>query len=1525
MKKFLALMALLLCFTVLFVACDNNDEPQSSEKPTEPVVVPAGCEHAYDNACDADCNLCGEKRAPAAHVEETVAAVAPTCTKAGLTEGKICTVCGVITVEQKVAPATGHTSVAVAGKAETCTTSGLTDGEVCSVCDAVVVAQEVIFATGHDVKVVDGVAATCEKDGLTSGKKCSTCNVWIQEQAVIPATGHAESTVPSVDPTCTEPGYVGATVCTVCDKVLKAEKVLSALGHTEVEIPEVDATCTKAGSEGGMKCVTCGVVTVEPTPTKLAKHTVQRVSGYEPTCTTAGLTDGTVCKDCGVVVKEQTIIPATHGELIVLEAVAPTCTKVGYTSGYVCSVCDAVVVAQTVLPYAHTYTYACDAVCSVCEDYRWYESQHEWGFAKNGAISCIHGCGNYYNDVVVDPSTFTSGADLYNRVAVFGHQVSAIDFITYNEEGYVTISGITENADLGLDRTVAIPFGPSFGDASVGQRFVVMRYRTDTAESQLRFVVWDPITMTVRDDLGTAGEWKTVVIDLGYKASGGERFDIRANIYANATDFSHIASFVTLEEANAYATSLGMFVDNECPHLEYTLGWDGTPMCANCYEAVAPTVSIVGSELYQAIDPTSPDFSLVTNNGYQGVTITGTGAGVGGMSANLKLLSDIPFGQFAVIVYEFPSLPAGAAYFGFCVDGELLQNYKAATETSGIFYFGSLENNKQIEGAGPPTGLNAGKKNYLDVVCNFAGLTEWTKIKGIYTFDSAIEAQIYAEYVLANKCFHDATVIDPETGHVVCINCAAIQGATTEWPLELESGFVTTPEFVPGTSFMDPGIQAYNYSYYAAEDHKLVINYYGTNIMISVNGYMQFDENYDPALSVDVKAGDKVEVVVQMQYDEMWNAVTDPCFFIVEKALPGSANNPFELVLGETTTPEFVPGTSMMDPGVQEYHYKWVAIDDGKVILSENANIVWTVNGMFVDGYVADVLKGDVVEITVYALKDEETWMLITDPFTFSAEFDVVHRMAFNEDGSITCNKGCHNLVPSVYTAGEALRDQAIPGNYADGNPAVYNEEGGYTTMPGGSTHGDPGLDKVFSIANGVKERYLVFRYRTTDPAVTFRFVTYGAPAETWHDLGTNGEWQTVVIDAGANYSGWMEIRCNIYINGNVPSEGAKTDISHIISFATKEEADAYANYMSIFETGNCPHNGYKTEVIIPATCVAPGLSKLSCDCCGLVLEQETGGSHKFVVDDAVVSCILCGHVATNSVHVGADIFANATVDSGELIDKGANGVTVSGVTGFGGANNLLISNDTNFGQHIILVYSINTRFGYIGSGLDAGCYAAAGDMDAGAIRMDYFQNASVGTVLNLLCNFNDGNNNTTETNIIAVYTFDSFEAAAKYVESLGQQVTTSHVGANLVASVNSAVQEDATLMEVGTDSVTVTGVGTGMLGTTKIRLKNETGANFGQYVVIIYKSNALYVDGNGYLGVTNTNPDVGIVYNSGMNPSTEQYAVYDFGIATGGTMGAELELLCNFGGGADTWTTIYGVYTFETAEAAAAFVTFIG
>ena len=126
------------------------------------------------------------------HKEEVIPGVAATCTKAGLTDGKKCSVCGEILVEQKEAPALGHKEEVLAAVAPTCTKTGLTEGKKCSVCGEILVAQQEVAALGHKEEILPAVAPTEKLPGLTEGKKCSVCGEILVAQQEIPALGEGE-------------------------------------------------------------------------------------------------------------------------------------------------------------------------------------------------------------------------------------------------------------------------------------------------------------------------------------------------------------------------------------------------------------------------------------------------------------------------------------------------------------------------------------------------------------------------------------------------------------------------------------------------------------------------------------------------------------------------------------------------------------------------------------------------------------------------------------------------------------------------------------------------------------------------------------------------------------------------------------------------------------------------------------------------------------------------------------------------------------------------------------------------------------------------------------------------------------------------------------------------------------------------------------------------------------------------------------------------------------------------------------
>ena len=92
MKKCIALLSLACMLLMSLTACGSGQ----GEAPSQPSAASAPAAQS----------------APAAHThtEEVIAAVEPTCTASGLTEGKRCAECGEILTAQETVSALGHTT-----------------------------------------------------------------------------------------------------------------------------------------------------------------------------------------------------------------------------------------------------------------------------------------------------------------------------------------------------------------------------------------------------------------------------------------------------------------------------------------------------------------------------------------------------------------------------------------------------------------------------------------------------------------------------------------------------------------------------------------------------------------------------------------------------------------------------------------------------------------------------------------------------------------------------------------------------------------------------------------------------------------------------------------------------------------------------------------------------------------------------------------------------------------------------------------------------------------------------------------------------------------------------------------------------------------------------------------------------------------------------------------------------------------------------------------------------------------------
>ena len=288
---------------------------------------------------EATCTVCSTKKTETIdkvpHTEEEIPAVAPTCTKAGTTAGKKCTVCQDITVAVTEVAATGHSYVADADAVPaTCETAGR-DKATCSVCsDKKDVAVD---ALGHTEQIIPGTAADCETSGLSDGKVCTVCNKVIAEQVRVDALGHdlvvdASKSTPA---TCTTLGqdFLNCTRCKYTET-----KDTPALAHNFGEwITTKEPSCAESG-EQTRTCANCKTIETQDLAS-LGGHDVVALPGVEATCTEAGKTAGSYCSRCETIFDAQDEIPAKGHTLSDEPTLTPATVDAAGAYGHKCTVC----------------------------------------------------------------------------------------------------------------------------------------------------------------------------------------------------------------------------------------------------------------------------------------------------------------------------------------------------------------------------------------------------------------------------------------------------------------------------------------------------------------------------------------------------------------------------------------------------------------------------------------------------------------------------------------------------------------------------------------------------------------------------------------------------------------------------------------------------------------------------------------------------------------------------------------------------------------------------------------------------------------------------------------------------------------------------------------------------------------------------------------------------------------------------------------------------------------------------------
>ena len=287
-RSIVSLLAVVFVLVLALTSCDAIFG-QGSEAP---------CEHSWEEAtCTTPktCTKCDATEGEAlGHTEQVIPGKAPTCTEAGYTEGKLCTVCGEVTISQEEIPA-AHTEETVPGKEATCIATGLTDGKKCSVCGVTLVAQEETPLADHTEETVPGKAPTCTETGLTDGKKCTVCGATTLAQEGIPVADHTEEVVEGTKATCTEAGLTDGKKCSVC-------------GATIVEQQRIPPA--HIDEDGNSKCDACGAsICASHSPAEAIKE-----NDVPATCTEPGSYESVVkCSACGEEISRETVIVDAKG------------------------------------------------------------------------------------------------------------------------------------------------------------------------------------------------------------------------------------------------------------------------------------------------------------------------------------------------------------------------------------------------------------------------------------------------------------------------------------------------------------------------------------------------------------------------------------------------------------------------------------------------------------------------------------------------------------------------------------------------------------------------------------------------------------------------------------------------------------------------------------------------------------------------------------------------------------------------------------------------------------------------------------------------------------------------------------------------------------------------------------------------------------------------------------------------------------------------------------------------------------
>ena len=191
------------------------------------------------------------------HTLTEVPEVAATCDKAGAKAHYVCSGCdklfadaegeNEITAPEAIEPK-GHTEVIDAAVEATCSVAGKSEGKHCSVCNTVTVEQEIIAPLGH--KWNEG-EVTLEPTCTSKGSKTFTCERGCKKAEDIEINPDAHSWgegVVDVPATCSAKGTTKYTCQHNAEHTKTEEIEINADAHSWEESAKTPATCTDEGS-----------------------------------------------------------------------------------------------------------------------------------------------------------------------------------------------------------------------------------------------------------------------------------------------------------------------------------------------------------------------------------------------------------------------------------------------------------------------------------------------------------------------------------------------------------------------------------------------------------------------------------------------------------------------------------------------------------------------------------------------------------------------------------------------------------------------------------------------------------------------------------------------------------------------------------------------------------------------------------------------------------------------------------------------------------------------------------------------------------------------------------------------------------------------------------------------------------------------------------------------------------------------------------------------------------------------------